>query len=140
MFTLCREISQDPTSNSTTQYGSFFYNKCTLYYTLQYTLYSVVLLSPILSLSSLRVIIYNMQTFGWLGWFTREERHCTSSSPPDVFFLSFLFYTTAGVRRKPPANWLFQRLCRVCLCDCRLYLSAPYNNNNNNTVARASFF
>ena len=52
---------------------------------------------------------------------------------------SFPFYTTAGVRRKPPANWLFQRLCRVC-CDCRLYLSAPYNNNNNNTVARTSFF
>ena len=43
------------------------------------------------SLSSLRVIIYNMQTFRWLGWFTREERHCTSSSPPDVFFFSLLY-------------------------------------------------
>ena len=52
MFTLCREISQNPTSNSTTQYGSFFYNKCTLYYSIEYRLYSDVFLSLLFPHSS----------------------------------------------------------------------------------------
>ena len=72
-----------------------------------------------------------------VGWVGSRGRSGTAHQVRHQMSFSFPFYTTAGVRRKPPANWLFQRLCRVC-CDCRLYLSAPYNNNN--TVARASFF
>ena len=74
-----------------------------------------------------------------VGWVGSRGRSGTAHQVRHQMSFSFPFYTTAGVRRKPPANWLFQRLCRVC-CDCRLYLSAPYNNTNNNTVARASFF
>ena len=51
MFTLCRELSQDPTSNSTTQYGSFFYNKCTLYYTV-YIIFCCLAVSNSFSLFS----------------------------------------------------------------------------------------